>query len=184
MKKVSILCMSMAMLCAATCSVSNVRAQALPLLATQSVKMKLGKVINLGFINGTGEMVSLFFSDPKTLSAGKESPVQNFVVRTNEIFNVSVSSVSTTFSYRNHAGGNHKAVVPVAGIIKVKVDNNKTGGTSAGKYHDLTNTPIQLITDGKTGDGQSFSVQFKATPGTEMPEGVYEVAVMYTASPM
>lgn len=183
MKKVTSLCMSIALLCAATCSFYTAGAQDLKPQARQSVKMQIGKIINVGFVNGTSDMVNLFFSNPKTMKEGKESSIQNFVVRTNGEFNVSVSSVSATFNYRGNAG-NRKALVPVSGVIKIKVDNNNTGGNSDAQYRDLTVNPLQLIIDGKSGNSQSFSVQFKATPGTEMPDGVYEVAVMYTATAM
>ncbi len=182
MKKAFNLCMRAAIFFAASCTYSSVSAQTVPVAATQQAKLKLGKVIAMGFLSGTGEVIDIFFPNGTEAKNGKESPAQKLVVKTNEVFNVTVSTMSATFTYKGGRGRN--PIVPVAGIIKVKVKDNETGGAGESEYTDLTNTPINLINEGKSGDAQAFSVQFKAVPGTEMPAGIYEIALLYTATPI
>lgn len=149
--------------------------------AAQRTNLKVGDVIAIGLVNGSGDLITMFFPGMDEMMKGLETPKQNLVVKTNQHFKVFLTTTSGTFRYD---GEESQAPVPLNGILKVKVEDNQTGGIALTDYNSISTAPVTLISNGNYGDNQAFTVRFKATPGLQLPPGIYEVNVLYTATPM
>lgn len=156
--------------------------------ASQSVQLSLSNAIEITFSgnnSATGAAVNIPFTTVNDYANGVESNEQALRVRSNKNFNVAVKASSANFSY---AGTTTPApVMPVSGVLAVKVTANATGGSiaspfSAANYATLSSSNQDLITAGSRGGNQTFSVKYKATPGFAYPAGTYSVDVVYTAT--
>ncbi len=149
---------------------------------TQRTNLAVGDIIAIGLVNSSGDFITMFFPEQKDLVNGLETPKQNLVVKSNQHFKVTLTTTTGAFKY--NGVGNPQNAVPLDGIIKVKVEDNQTGGQALTDYNAVSLYPVTLISNGTYGDNQAFTVRFKATPGLQLPSGVYEVNVVYTATSM
>jgi len=156
--------------------------------ATQTVNLNLSNAIELTFTGSgtaTGAAVNLAFNTVNDYANGVQSSAQELKVRSNKKFGVTVKTNNASFSY---TGSTTPApVMPVSGVLGLKVSANGTGGTiatpfSATAFNGLTSTAANLISNGLNGGNQTFSVMYEATPGFTYPAGTYTVDVVYTAT--
>jgi hypothetical protein len=153
---------------------------------SQTMSMTTGNSVSITFTgttSATGSIVSLPFTTATNYANGKISALQEMQVTSNKAFNVTVAAASTNFSYSGSASP--APIMPVNGILKLKVASNATGGTIATPFSvfgALTASSQNLITNGTIGTNQLFSVKYKATPGFAYPAGIYSVDVIYTAT--
>ena len=154
--------------------------------ATQTVNLNLSNAIELTFTGSgtaTGAAVNLAFNTVNDYANGVQSSAQELKVRSNKKFDVTVKTNNASFSY---TGSTTPApVMPVSGVLGLKVSANGTGGTIAGSfagYTSLSSTAANLIANGLNGGNQTFSVMYNATPGVTYPAGTYTVDVVYTAT--
>ncbi|MBN8672179.1 MAG: hypothetical protein J0L80_15960 [Chitinophagales bacterium] len=156
--------------------------------ATQTVNLNLSNAIELTFTGSgtaTGAAVNLAFNTVNDYANGVTSSAQELKVRSNKKFGVTVKTNNANFSY---TGSTTPApVMPVAGVLALKVSANATGGAiaspfSASAYNDLSATAANLLTNCNNGGNQTFSVMYEATPGFAYPAGTYTTDVVYTAT--
>ncbi len=156
--------------------------------ATQTINLNLSNAIELTFTgnnSATGAAVNLAFNTVNDYANGVASSAQQLKVRSNKKFGVTVKTNAANFSY---TGSTTPApVMPVSGVLALKVSANATGGTiaspfSASAYNGLSSTAANLITNANNGGNQTFSVMYNATPGFAYPAGTYTVDVVYTAT--
>jgi len=154
--------------------------------ATQTVNLNLSNAIELTFTGSstaTGAAVNLAFNTVNDYANGVQSSAQELKVRSNKKFGVTVKTNNTNFSYTGTT--TPAPVMPVSGVLGLKVSANGTGGTIAGTfaaYTSLSSTVANLISNGNNGGNQTFSVMYNATPGFAYPAGTYTVDVVYTAT--
>ena len=116
---------------------------------------------------------------------GVESEEQELMVRSNKNFSIGVKSNVTNFTYTGTT--TPAPVMPVNGVLGLKVTENNTGGSiaspfSSANYASLTSSNQNLITGSSRGGNKTFSIQYKATPGFAYPAGTYSADVVYTAT--
>ena len=156
--------------------------------ATQTVNLNLANAIEITFTGSgtaTGAAVNLAFNTVNDYANGVTSAAQELKVRSNKNFTVAVKSNTANFTYSGSA--TPVPVMPVSGVLDLKVSANGTGGTiatpfSASAYSDITATNQNLISNGSKGGAQTFSVMYQATPGFSYPAGTYTTDVVYTAT--
>ena len=156
--------------------------------ATQTVNLNLSNAIELTFTgnnSATGAAVNLAFNTVNDYANGVQSSAQGLKVRSNKKFGVTVKTNNTNFSYTSTT--TPAPIMPVSGVLALKVSANGTGGTiaspfSASAFSTLTSTAANLISNGNNGGNQTFSVMYEATPGFTYPAGTYTVDVVYTAT--
>jgi hypothetical protein len=156
--------------------------------ATQTVNLNLANAIEITFTGSgtaTGAAVNLAFNTVNDYANGVTSAAQDLKVRSNKNFAVTVKANATNFTY---SGTTTPApVMPVSGVLGLKVSANGTGGTiaspfSSSAYSGLTSANQNLISNGTNGGSQTFSVMYQATPGFSYPAGTYTTDVVYTAT--
>jgi hypothetical protein len=161
-------------------------AQAQTNTATQTVQLSLTNALEIIFTgsgSGTGTTVSIPFTSVNSMANGVESSAQQLKVRSNKNFNVTVKTSAATFTQTIN-GVTSPSTMP-ASVLEVKIASNQTGGAIAGTYNaytDLSTIANNMITNGTAGGSQTFSVQYKATPGFSYSAGTYAVDVVYTAT--
>jgi hypothetical protein len=138
-----------------------------------------------GSTTATGAAVNLAFNTVNDYANGVSSSNQELRVRSNKKFGVTVKTNNANFSYTGTT--TPAPVMPVAGVLDLRVPANATGGTiaspfSATAYADLGATAQNLLTNCNNGGNQTFSIQYNATPGFAYPAGTYTVDVVYTAT--
>ena len=154
--------------------------------ATQTVSLSLTDFIEMDFTatgTATGPTVTMNFATVTDYANGVTSSAQQLKVLSTRHFNVTVKTSSTNFSYTGTA--TPTPTMPVSGILNAMVTANATGGTIAAPFtafSTLTSSNQNLITNGSNGGNQTFSVQYKATPGFAYPGGTYATTVVYTAT--
>ena len=146
-------------------------------IATQTLSISLADVIDIRFENGqtAGPQLKMTFANAEDFYKGVESPMQKLKVRSNKDFTVSVRATTSSAANSN------------ANFMYLKVPENKTGGRLASNfsnssYQKLSDNNLVLVNDGQKGDDQTFSVQYKAKPGTVVDPGTYLIDVIYTAT--
>ncbi len=156
--------------------------------ATQTVNLNLANAIELTFTGSgtaTGAAVNLAFNTVNDYANGVQSSAQELKVRSNKNFGVTVKTNAASFTY---SGSTTPApVMPVSGVLSLKVASNGTGGTvaspfSTSAYSGLSSTAANLISNGSKGGNQTFGVSYEAQPGFAYPAGTYTVDVVYTAT--
>ncbi len=156
--------------------------------ATQTVNLNLSNAIELTFTGNntaTGAAVNLAFNTVNDYANGVSSANQELKVRSNKKFGVTVKSNAANFTYTGTTSP--APVMPVTGVLDLRVPVNGTGGTiaspfSATTYSDLTATAQSLLTNCNNGGNQTFSIQYNPTPGFAYPAGTYTVDIVYTAT--
>ena len=155
--------------------------------ATQTVQLGLTNALEITFTgssSATGATVALPFTTVNDYANGVESASQQLKVRSNKNFSVTVKANAANFTITT-GGVTSASTMPVAGVLGLKVASNQAGGTIAGsfaEYAGLTSTAQNLLTNADKGGNQTFSVQYKATPGFAYPAGTYATDVVYTAT--
>ncbi len=156
--------------------------------ATQTVNLNLSNAIELTFTGSntaTGTAVNLAFNTVNDYANGVSSSNQELKVRSNKKFGVTVKTNNTNFTYTGTTSP--APIMPVSGVLALKVSANATGGTiatpfSATAYNGLSSTSANLISNANNGGNQTFSVMYNAIPGFAYPAGTYTVDVVYTAT--
>lgn len=154
--------------------------------ATQTVSLSLTDFIEMDFTatgTNTGSTVTMNFATTNDYANGVTSTAQQLKVLSTRDFNVTVKTSATNFTYTGAV--TPTPVMPVSGVLNAMVTANATGGTIAAPFtafSTLTSSNQNLITSGNNGGNQTFSVQYKATPGFTYPGGTYTTTVVYTAT--
>ena len=146
---------------------------------TQTLNVSLSDVIQLT-LAGSPE-ATLTFSGAQTLLDGVTSNEEEFIVRSNKSFDVSVRTDNALFQTLVSPDPQMR----VDDVLKLKLTTNNTGGTIAPAFTDfsfLTSTPQLLITDGAKGEDKSFKVTYRAMPNFGFPQGSYKTNIIYTAT--
>jgi hypothetical protein len=155
--------------------------------ASQSTALSLSNAIAITFTaSGTnaGTTISLPFATVSDYTNGVASAVQQLKVQSNKLFNVTINTSTANFTY---AGATTPApVMPVSGVLAAQITANATGGTVAtsfnNTYASLSSSAQALISGCLNGGNQTFSIQYKTTPGFAYPAGTYTASVVYTAT--
>lgn len=149
--------------------------------ATQQIKVHLEPTINI--TANANANVHLGFNDFSNYMNGVESGSQLFRVHSNKDFVVNVKTNSPSFSY---SGSETPAPsMPVSNTLFLSIAQNNTGGNVANSfssYKSLSSSPQDLLLNCRNGGNKTFSVSYKANPGTGFPAGDYTVGVVYTAT--
>ena len=127
--------------------------------------------------------VNIGFNTINQYVHGSESGAQEFKVHSNRDFVVNVRTSAPLFSYSGDAFPTPQ--MPVDDILFLSVGDNKTGGNIAGSYNSfssLSNIPRDLLLNCNNGGDKSFTINYRANPGTNYPAGDYTVGVIYTAT--
>ncbi len=155
--------------------------------ATQTTNLNLTNAIEITYSCGSsvGSTVVMFFSTVNDYASGVHSAAQELTVRSNKKFGVTVNTSSVSFAYSGSTFP--KPVMPVAGVLGVRVTANTTGGSivapfSSSAYASLGVLPAMLLSNCSNGGDQNFEVKYEAMPGFNYPAGVYTVDVVYTAT--
>ncbi len=149
--------------------------------ASQLITVELEPTIQITSVNTSN--VNLGFSSVNNYINGVESAQQQFMVHSNRDFVVNVRTNSPVFSYSGNAFPSPE--MPVNNTLFLTVSENNTGGNIAGafqSYAPLSANPCDLLLNCKNGDNKTFSVNYRAKPGTEFPAGDYTVGVIYTTT--
>ena len=149
---------------------------------SQSLSLSMGDVLDMNFISNNqnnGPQVQMVFAATEDYYNGIESAPQTVKIRSNTDFAISVRAADLSNS------GNPG--VKISDFIYLKVPQNQSGGQigsyfSNSNYQKLNNTDISLLEDCNRGDNRTFTVQYKAKPGTLVDPGVYFVNIIYTAT--
>jgi hypothetical protein len=157
--------------------------------APQSVQLSLGNTLEITFTsnnNASGTTVDMAFSALHQLMNGLESVEQEFRIRSNKHFTV---TVKTNSAYFNSSGGSSNSVQMPVSVLGLIVAQNNTGGElgqgfSASAYKPLSDQSVSLITGGVNGGDQTFAVKYRAAPGYDFTAGTYSTDVVYTATQM
>lgn len=150
--------------------------------ASQNVALQLDPVIEI--TNITSSDVNIGFSNINHYVNGVQSSNQEFKVKSNHNFVVTVKTDANSFSY---SGPTFPApVMPIDNILYLSVASNNTGGVTSplfnAQYTTLSASPKQLLTNCLNGSDRRFAINYKAIPSTEYPAGTYSVGVIYTAT--
>jgi len=162
-------------------------AQGVSSSASQSISLELSNAIAMSFQStgsNTGDAVNLSFNTVSNLINGVASGLQQLQIKSNKQFNVSVATTTTNFTY---SGSVIPApVMPVSGVLNLKVAANNTGGAvpSAfnGNYASISNTAQLILANAQNSNNATFAVQYQAIPGAAYPAGSYSTSVLYTAT--
>jgi hypothetical protein len=156
--------------------------------ASQTVQLALSNALEITFTgtgSATGSTVTIPFTTVNDYANGVASSAQEIKIRSNKNFGVTVKTDAANFSVTN-SGVTTTSTMP-ASVLGIMVTANGTGGTiasgfSSSAYNSLSATAANLINNATYGGNQTFSVQYKATPGFAYPAGTYAVNVVYTAT--
>jgi hypothetical protein len=156
--------------------------------ASQTVQLALSNALEITFTgtgSATGSTVTIPFTTVNDYANGVASSAQEIKIRSNKNFGVTVKTSTANFSVTNN-GVTTTSTMP-ASVLGIMVTANGTGGTiasgfSSSAYNSLSATAANLINNATYGGNQTFSVQYKATPGFAYPAGTYATDVVYTAT--
>ncbi|HYD21001.1 MAG TPA: hypothetical protein VEB40_05955 [Flavipsychrobacter sp.] len=156
--------------------------------ASQAASLVLNNSIDISYMatgDGTGNDAIMQFSTPADYSNGVTSPEQLLRVRSNKNFKVAVRCDASSFAYQ---GGDNNTIESMPdNALWLKVTANNTGGAvkapfSTSGYATLSEENQDLLVNGNYGGNQTFSVQYKCTPGFNLPAGTYTMNVVFTAT--
>lgn len=155
--------------------------------AAQTAYLALSNGIDISYVTSggsAGNSAVMRFSNAADYASGVTSPDQELRVRSNRSFKVAVRCDAGTFSYTGNSNG--IADMPDESLW-LKVTDNNTGGSlkapfTNNSFAGLSNNNQDLLINGHNGDNQTFSVQYKCTPGFNLPAGTYTMNVIYTAT--
>lgn len=147
--------------------------------ATQTVQLAMNNAIELTILTSGNPQMN--FGTVNDYANGVISAEQQLQVRSNKKFNVRVKARASRFSF---AGTGADPKMPLT-VLRLKVLNNNTGGTiSSGhsSFTTLSTSGKSMISNATPGGSNTFSVQYRATPGFTYPAGTYTMEVIYTAT--
>lgn len=147
--------------------------------ATQTVKLSMNDAIELTILSGANPQMN--FVTVNDYANGIVSAEQQVQVRSNKKFNVRVKARAARFSF---AGTGSDPKMPLS-VLRLKVLNNNTGGTVTSGYanfNSLSTSSKNMINNATAGGNNTFSVQYRATPGFTYPAGSYTMEIVYTAT--
>lgn len=147
--------------------------------ATQAVKLNMSDAIELTILTGANPQMS--FVTVNDYANGIVSAEQQLQVRSNKKFNVRVKAQTSRFSF---AGAGADPKMPLS-VLRLKVYNNNTGGVITSGHSNFTSLSTNgkpMINNATPGGSNTFSVQYKATPGFTYPAGTYAMEIIYTAT--
>ncbi|MGE5520540.1 MAG: hypothetical protein ACM3VS_11480 [Candidatus Dadabacteria bacterium] len=148
----------------------NSNAQTTTASAPQTVTLNLQNQIDIA-VSGTPSGLSFAFNSPDNYTNGLENlSASSFQVRSNKGYVVSVKAATADFS-------SSAATTMPASVLGVRI--NATG--NSGTYAQLSTTAASLLT-GQTRGTNTFTVDYKATPGFNYDAGAYTLSVVYTAT--
>lgn len=148
---------------------------------SQTIRLELAAAIEITSVNAS--TINMKFENATQYMNGIQSGSQQFKVRSNKDFIVSVNTDAAYFTYSGPSSNNRS--MPVNNILFMEVYDNNTGGNTVEEftnYNSLTNTPKNLIVNGASGGDQTFAVNYKARPDMNYAAGQYMVGVVYTAT--
>lgn len=155
--------------------------------ASQTTNLQLANAIEITYSCGssTGATVVMFFNTVNDYADGVKSAAQELMVRSNRKFGVTVNTSSAAFRYTGSTSP--LPVMPVAGVLGIRVTNNNTGGSiaspfSSNTYASLGAASANLLSNCSNGGSRNFEVRYEATPGFAYPAGVYAIDVVYTTT--
>lgn len=156
--------------------------------ASQTATVILSNSIDISYMatgDRNGNSAIMQFSSPSDYSNGVTSPEQQLRVRSNKTFKVAVRCEAASFDYQG--AGNMTADNMPDNALWLKVTSNNTGGSvqapfSTSGYANLSANSQDLLVNGNQGGNQTFAVQYKCTPGYNLPAGTYTMNVVYTAT--
>jgi hypothetical protein len=135
--------------------------------SNQTVNLTLLNAISLNITSATGTTLSFNASDDY-LNGIANNNASTFQVKSNRPWAVTVKAAAANFS-----GPAAPAATMPASVLGVRLN----GGTT---YTTLSTTAA-AFTSGARGDN-SYSVDYKATPGFAYDAGTYTLSVVYTAT--
>lgn len=147
--------------------------------ATQAVKLNMSDAIELTILTGANPQMN--FVTVNDYANGIVSAEQQLQVRSNKKFNVRVKAQTSRFSF---AGVGADPKMPLS-VLRLKVYNNNTGGVITSGHSNFTSLSTNgkpMINNATPGGSNTFSVQYKATPGFTYPAGTYAMEIIYTAT--
>lgn len=147
--------------------------------ATQAVKLNMSDAIELTILTGANPQMN--FVTVNDYANGVVSAEQQLQVRSNKKFNVRVKAKASRFSF---AGAGKDPKMPLS-VLRLKVYNNNTGGVITSGYQNfstLSTGSKSMINNATPGGSNTFSVQYRATPGFTYPAGTYAMEIIYTAT--
>jgi hypothetical protein len=148
-------------------------------VANQAVAINMSNVLSISSISSS---VSIPFTTMDHYANGIVSSTQDFIIKANKKYNITVKTSSNYFSY---IGNTADPNMPVNNILKVKVVTNNTDGNvmnSFSSFQNISTVEKDLIKNGRRGSDNQFSIQYSAAPGFAYPAGTYTVDVIYTAT--
>ena len=129
----------------------------------------------------TGANPQMNFVTVNDYANGIVSAEQQLQVRSNKKFNVRVKARTSRFSF---AGTGADPKMPLS-VLRLKVYNNNTGGVITSGHSNFTSLSTNgkpMISNATPGGSNTFSVQYRATPGFTYPAGTYAMEIIYTAT--
>lgn len=147
--------------------------------ATQAVNLNMSDAIELTILSGANPQMN--FVTVNDYANGVVSAEQQLQVRSNKKFNVRVKAKTSRFSF---AGAGKDPKMPLS-VLRLKVYNNNTGGIITSGYQNfstLSTGSKSMINNATPGGSNTFSVQYRATPGFTYPAGTYAMEIIYTAT--
>lgn len=156
--------------------------------ASQTASLVLNNSIDISYMatgDGSGNDAIMQFSAPTDYSNGVTSPEQQLRVRSNKNFKVAVRCDAASFAYQGNTTNAMDNMPDNA--LWLKVTANNTGGAvkapfSTSGYATLSDENQDLLVNGNYGGNQTFAVQYKCTPGFNLPAGTYTMNVVFTAT--
>lgn len=155
--------------------------------ASQTTNLQLTNAIEISFTatgNSTGSTVNMNFNTVNDYANGIESAQYQIRVRSNRKFDIEMEASSDYFTYSGTTSPAPQ--MRVKDVLDMKITSNNTGGQINGGYHQYKhvegNNDKRILNDCDNGANQTFSVQYRATPGFDYPAGTYTTTMIYTAT--
>lgn len=155
--------------------------------ATQTTNLNLSDAIEIAFTStgsSTGSVVNLAFSTVNDYANGVESSTQQIRIRSNKKFDVEVEASNDYFTYSGTATSGTS--MKVKDVLDMRITSNNTGGQINSGYHQYKHIDgdhdKRILNDCDRGGNQTFSIQYRATPGFEFPAGTYTTNIIFTAT--
>ncbi len=155
--------------------------------ATQTTNLNLSDAIEISFTatgSNTGSIVNLAFSTVNDYANGVESATQQIRVRSNKKFDIEFEASADYFTY---SGSTSPAPqMKVKDVLDMRITANNTGGQINSGYHQYKHIDgdhdKRILNDCNNGSNQTFSIQYRATPGFNFPAGTYTTNIIFTAT--
>lgn len=165
----------------------QLHAQATNAAGTQPAVLALSNAIELSFTGNTATIVNIPFTTLNDLLNGVETANHTLNVSSNKPYTVTVKQSSNQLTYSGTSL--LPLLLQVSNVMKVKVENNGTGGTQpllalllGWQAFNALGLPVTLLNNCPAGGNKTFDVKYKATPGINVSSGTYTVEMVYTAT--